>query len=127
MPVGVSQTKKRGAVLLLTILGVVIAVAIFVSAEAWIFVPAALIVLAMHLASPLDDEPDVPNSPFKVLLYIATACGGVVLIVLGLTSQTAYLTIGALLLFVSLPALWMVRQGRNPWWMRGWADYWNRR
>jgi hypothetical protein len=102
MPVAVSQTEKRGAVLLL---GVVIAVAIFVSAEAGTFVPAALIVLAMHLASPLDDEPDVANSPVKVFLFTAAACGGVVLIVLGLTSETAELALGALSLFVSLPAL----------------------
>jgi hypothetical protein len=46
-----------------------------------------------------------------------------VCVVLGVVSRPSLLVAGAVLLGVSLPQLWMIRQGRNPWWMRGWADY----
>jgi hypothetical protein len=122
--VAMPQAKKRQAVLIATILVIVLAVAIFVTADAWILVLTAVLVLVMNFASPVDDTPDLPNSPFKVWFFVAGACGGVALIVLGDGSDVA---VGVFLLVLTLPALWMVRQGRNPWWMRGWADYSRRR
>ena len=111
-----SQAKRRGAIILAGLLVVAIA-------EAWVLAPGLAIALAIHLASPIDDDPNVPNSPWKLWLLWAMAGGGLALIVLGLTSKAAYVLIGTVWLAMSLPAIWVIRRGRNPWWLRGWADY----
>jgi hypothetical protein len=122
-----SQAKKHGAVVIAAGLAIVVAVAVFVTAQAWTFVPALAIVLGIHLASPIDDDPGVPNSPLKIAFFVAMFCFGLLLVVLGFTSKTIYLLAGAALLCITIPALWMIHHGRNPWWMRGWADYSGRR
>ena len=61
-------SESAGALLIAASLVVIVAVALFVTAEAWAFVPAAAIVLVVQLASPIDDDPNVPNSPVKVAL-----------------------------------------------------------
>lgn len=118
-----SRAKLKGALLTVGILVTVVLVATFFATNAWLLTPAILIALAVQLASPVDDAPDVPNHPFKAWLFGACACGGVILVVVGATSKPTDLAIGALVLAMSLPALWMIHKGRNPWWMRGWADY----
>ena len=118
-----SRGKRRGAIVLAALLVVDLAVAVAVVAEAWVLAPGLAIVLAIHLASPIDDDPSVPNSPWKLWLLVVMAGCGLALIVLGLTSGVAYVLIGAVWLAISLPSIWVIRRGRNPWWLRGWADY----
>jgi hypothetical protein len=118
-----SQGKKRGALFVASCLIVDVAVAVFLAAEAWVVAPGLAVVLAIHLGSPIDDDPSVPNHPLKLWLYVIVACCGLVLMVLGFTSKTDYWLIGAFLLVLSLPSIWVIRQGRNPWWVRGGADY----
>jgi hypothetical protein len=117
------HAKKRGALLIGAMLLAVVIVAIFVTAAAWTAVPGIAITLAIHLASPVDDDPTVPNNPFKLWLFVVSACAGAVLIVFGLSSHALFVLIGASLLALSLPSIWVISQGRNPWWLRGWLDY----
>ena len=121
-----SRAKTLQALSILTGLVSIVLVALLATPDAWTLIPTFIVVLTVVLASPVDDEADVPNHPVKVWLVRAGAFGGLVCVVLGFVSQPALLVAGALLLCVSLPQLWMIRQGRNPWWMRGWADYSNR-
>ncbi|MDA0185405.1 hypothetical protein OJ997_34180 [Solirubrobacter phytolaccae] len=79
---------------------VVIAIAIFVTAVAWMVVPGLVVTLAIHLASPVDDDPTVPNNPLKFWLFVLGACSGLVLIVLGASSTASYAIIGAVLLSI---------------------------
>jgi UDP-N-acetylmuramyl pentapeptide phosphotransferase/UDP-N-acetylglucosamine-1-phosphate transferase len=118
-----SRTKTRQALSILAGLAAVVLIALLANPDAWTLIPSLIVALAVVLASPVDDRADIPNSAVKVWLVRACALGGMVCVVLGVVSRPSLLVAGAVLLGVSLPQLWMIRQGRNPWWMRGWADY----
>jgi hypothetical protein len=62
----VSDAKILFGVLLLASL----AVAIFLTSVTWGAVFGLAIALAIHLASPVDDDPTEPNNPSKVRLFV---------------------------------------------------------
>jgi hypothetical protein len=67
--------------------------------------------------------PPPENNPFKLPLFLACAFVGAVMAVVGaLSGAWLYFVIGLVLLLISLGSARVIRQGRNPWWIRAPLD-----
>ena len=102
----VAQSKKRGLALIGTMLVLALLVGSIPGARlAWAAVVPLLVALLIQLAAPIDDDPDIANRPAKLPFFGVCTLAGLAATVWGLV---------------------IIRQGRNPWWMRAPADYWRR-
>jgi hypothetical protein len=57
-----SRTKTRQALSILAGLAAVVLIALLATPAAWTLIPLLIVVLAVVLASPVDDQADIPNS-----------------------------------------------------------------
>lgn len=118
-------TPKRRALAAAGGVGVIaVVVAVAAGAEALWPVAFGCVAGTVVLALSPVDERRIPNHPSKLPFFVLIAGLAVVFIAVGRGSLNATLVVtGVFMLAISIPAIVMLRRGKNPWWFRGWLDF----
>ena len=90
------------------------------------FWPVAVICAVTTVASACMPglDRDLKSHPLKLPFFILLAALGLLFVVLGvLSGPDSGIVYGLFMLALTIPAIVVLRRGKNPWWLRGWLDH----